>query len=124
MGNIVKALGSGFDAVKSGLKAATSTKAGKVAVTGAGVGGGVALAGAGIGVGTNAALSGVSEGIDKITDKNPINGIVKAINPKATNDEAKGIGTLITVGLLIGIALLVVFVIIPKISKNKGGSKK
>ena len=109
--------------IKTGLKAVSETKGGKAVITGAGVGGGVALAGAGVGGGTNLLLGGIGDGIDKIADANPLNGIVKAINPSATNEQARGIGSLIGIGILVGIALLVVFVIIPAISKNKRGHK-
>lgn len=107
------------EAAKLGAKSFTSSKPGKIITTGAAVGGAAALTGAG----ANLALSGVGDGIDKITDKNPFNDVIKIFKPDATEEQSKGAGTLISVGVIVGLVLLAVFVIIPQFNKSKKGGK-
>lgn len=104
--SIASTLGKAGSTALSGVKKAASTPAGKIAVTGAAVGGG-----------SYAALSGAAAGIENITEKTGLKGIGEAIT--GSSESGKGIGTLMGTGLLILLAVLVVFVILPKARSNK-----
>lgn len=119
MAALGKALEGAGKKIGGAIKTATSTKPGKTIATGAAVGGAVALTGAGAGIG----LSAVGKGVDQITGTNPFNGIIKLINPDATDEQARAAGSLIGIAIIVGLVLLAVFVIIPQFNKSKKGGK-
>ena len=87
----------------------TSSKAGKAALTGAGIGGG-----------SYVALTAAGAGAENFLEGTGLGGIVKLVNPSADKEGSRGAGTLLGIGIIVGLALLAVFVILPKV---RGGSK-
>ena len=110
MANVINALGKTASTIGGKLSSLASSKAGKAALTGAGIGGGSYLA-----------LSGVGAGVENVLEGTGLGGIVKAVNPSVGDSGSKGWGTIIGIGILAGIALLLVFVIMPKGNRNRGG---
>lgn len=109
--SLVSSAGKLGSKLGGGIKSLTSSKAGKAALTGAGIGGG-----------SYVALTAAGAGAENFLEGTGLGGIVKLVNPSADKDGSRGVGTLIGIGLLVGIALLLVFVILPKGRKNRGGS--
>lgn len=107
MANVLNAVGK----VGDKLSSLASSKAGKAALTGAGIGGGSYLA-----------LTGVGAGAENILEGTGLGGIVKAVNPSVSDSGSRGWGSIIGIAILAGIGLLLVFVILPKGRKNRGGS--
>ena len=109
-GGAAMSLGSAFSKIGSKLGSALSSKAGRLVTTGAAVGGG-----------SYVALTGVGAGIENIADATGISTIADFLtgNGDGTPTSGKGVGTLLGVGVLVGLALLAVFVIIPRLDRVK-----
>lgn len=113
-GSAGETIGKGLKNIGNNIKSMFSSKPGKIIATGGAVGGAVALGGAGAGLGVKAA----TEGIKEATNLNPFNNVLSLFKKDATDEEKKGAGTLISVGVVVGLVLLAVFVIIPQFTKG------
>jgi len=111
------------------------TTTGKIVKVGAGVGtataavgAGTALAGAAVGAGASA----VADGINDIENKTVTGKVIQTITGTDTTDGTKNnsndvtttVKSYVTIGLVIGIILLAVFVVVPQIKKNHGKATK
>lgn len=103
-------VGSALSKLGSTASAALSTKAGKLAATGAAIGGG-----------SYAALTGLGAGASNLMEQTGIGGVVDYVsgNGTATGTTGKGLSTLITVGIIVGIIVLIVKVVLPAVGGGR-----